>query len=136
MLLPLVIALATALLAASVVLLVQGLIARRAALAERQVAAVQSLAAQAGGVVTPVELAQALGVSVHEADRVLRSLVDDVTFTMGIDERLGVLQYWYPELLRQASVEESGTYSWARGASIRRPAGTARVTVPPPTPEA
>ena len=47
------------------------------------------------------------------------------------DSLTDLLQYWYPELLRQASVEESGTYSWARGASIRRPAGTARVTVPP-----
>ncbi len=129
MLLPVVIALATALLAASAVLLVQGLIARRAANAARHLAAVQALAAQSGGVVTPLELGQALGITPREADRILRSLVDDVTFTMGIDERLGVLQYWYPDLLRQASLEETGTYSWSRGASIRRPAP--RGTLPP-----
>jgi hypothetical protein len=122
--LPVVIALATALLAASLVMLVQGLTARRAAEAARFAAAVRALAVQAGGVVTPMELARALGITAREADRILRGLVDDVTFTMGIDERQGVLQYWYPELLKQASVEETGTYSWARGASLRRPAGT------------
>jgi Kef-type K+ transport system membrane component KefB len=122
-LLPLVIALATALLAASVVMLIQGLIARRTAEAARHATAVQTLASQSGGVVTAIELARTLGISTRRADRILRALVDDVSFTVGIDERLGVLQYWYPELLRQASIEETGTYSWARGASLRRPAG-------------
>lgn len=132
MVLPVVIALATALLAASGVLLVQGLIARRAAAAARHLGAVQALAAQSGGVVTPLELAAALAITPREADRILRSLVDDTSFTMGIDERQGVLQFWYPELLKQAALEETGTYSWARGASIRRPAGGARSTLPPP----
>lgn len=132
MLLPLVIALATALLAASAVLLIQGLIARGAASAARHLEVVRALAAQSGGVVTPLELAAALGITAREADRILRSLVDDVTFTMGIDERQGVLQFWYPDQLRQASLEETGTYSWARGASMRRAGGAPRSTFPPP----
>jgi hypothetical protein len=93
---------------------------------------VQALAAQQGGVVTALDLAKVLRISVRQADQTLRAMVDDVQFTMGIDERQGVIQFWYPDQLRQAVLEETGTYSWsAKGASAARPSLGARASVAP-----
>jgi len=118
--LPVVIALIVALAAAAIVVLVQGLGGRRTAAAARHAATVQALAADGGGIVTAPDLARSLGVSTREADRILRSLVDDVRFTMGIDERQGVLQFWYPDQLKTAALEETGTYSWSKAPSAGR----------------
>lgn len=95
MLIAVLIATLCSLLTASVVLLVQGFGARRQ---ERLVArqrSVAELAQSRDDRLTPVSVAEALGMNVFEADKVLRSMVDDVHFTMGIDETAGQLEFWF-----------------------------------------
>jgi hypothetical protein len=81
------------LLAASTVLVAQGLAQRRAVIRDELRRRVEQLASQSGGSVTPIELARLLEIEVRAADQILRSMVDDERFTMAIDAREGVIRY-------------------------------------------
>jgi len=93
-LLALLVATLVSLLTAAVVLVGQASVARAK---ERELArqrAVAEIARRNGGVTT-FGVAEAMGISVLEADRLLRGMVDDVHFTMGVDDERGVLRFWF-----------------------------------------
>lgn len=96
MLFALVVASLVSLLTASVVVLAQGL---RVRAGERQLAKQRAVAelAREGAVLTPRAVARALDMPVLDADRLLRSMVDDVHFTMAVDDKLGELRFWFTE---------------------------------------
>lgn len=97
---------------ASLVLVGQGIAAH---LREREVKKQRLVAelTRTHGEVTPLLVAEKLQISPHDADRILRSMVDDVHFTMGIDDVQGVLRYWFVAAPRRES---------ARRGSAPRPA--------------
>lgn len=102
MLVPVVLAFLSALLAASLVLLGQGIAARRAEQRLGLAKGVYEYASKHGGVVTARDIAPALSLTLADADKLLRRMVDDRQFTMGIDERAAVVRFWYPDLVAQA----------------------------------
>jgi len=85
------------LLTASIVLMVQGFAARRQEQLVAQQRLVADLARRREAPVTAEEVAGALSLDVQLADRVLRSMVDDVHFTMGIDDDAGCVEFWFLE---------------------------------------
>lgn len=91
----LLLAAAVAAIAVSLVILVQALLARIEEKAYERKVKIVDIARALGGVVTPRAIAEKLGTSPLEADRLLRSMVDDVHLTMAIDEKEGELRYTF-----------------------------------------
>jgi hypothetical protein len=81
--------------AVSLVILVQALLARADERAFARKRAIVDLARTLGGVVTPRAIAAKLGTTPLEADRLLRSMVDDVHLTMEIDDQEGELRFTF-----------------------------------------
>lgn len=108
-LIPVILALLCALFAASLVLLAQGLSARRVEKRLQMARAVFELAQKSGGMVTAKEVAQALQLRRYDADVLLREMVDDRAFTMGIDDKTATVRFWYPELVQQARAQRSSS---------------------------
>src|SRR5689334_12830141 len=79
--------------AVSAVLFAQAIMARAELRAYAQKRAITELARMRGGVVTPRLIATHLAVSVLDADRLLRSMVDDVYLVMDIDVDEGELRF-------------------------------------------
>ena len=96
MLVALLVATLCSLLTAVIVLMLQGVAARTK---ERMLADQRAIAdfIRDSGAVTPSTVAEEMGMPVKRADRLLRSMVDDVHFTMGINDEQGVLQFWFME---------------------------------------
>jgi hypothetical protein len=86
---------AVAAIAVSLVILAQALLARFEERAYARKRAIVDLARTSGGVVTPRAIAAKLGTTPLEADRLLRSMVDDVHLTMAIDEQEGELRFTF-----------------------------------------
>ena len=78
------------------VLMVQGLAGVRR---DRRVGEQRKLAslARKHGPLTPITAATHLGVTILAAERLLRGMVDDVYFTMVVDDEQGVLRYGFTE---------------------------------------
>ncbi len=134
MLISLAIAILAAVLAGSLVIIVQGLLARRpAGPASKGAEEIRAFAERAGGLVTVEDAARTLGVSRREAERFLRGLVDDQAVVLGIDDRRGILLFWYPQYLRSAPGDEAGVYIWSRSPSIggKAPSPKAPRSIPP-----
>jgi hypothetical protein len=101
----LVVAALIAALSGSLVLLVQGLLARRALKDDARRRQVTEFARKTGGVVTPLSVAKELNLSPLDADRLLRSMVDDVHLTMDIDLHQGELRFWFTQLVADPEKE-------------------------------
>ena len=63
--------------------------------------AVAEFAKKTGGILTPRTVGQAFSLSDHEADRLLRSMVDDHYFKMKVDDRSAELVFWFTELVEE-----------------------------------
>ncbi len=85
--------------AACFVLLVQAVAAQNQQALLGQHRAVAELAKATGGVLTPAEVAEHFSITYPEADRILRSMVDDRWFRMKVDDREAELVFWFPELI-------------------------------------
>src|SRR5262249_23027258 len=95
----LVVAALVAALSGSIVLLAQGLLARKAIKDDARRRQATEFARKTGGVVTPLSVAKELNLSPLDADRLLRSMVDDVHLTMDIDVHQGELRFWFTQLV-------------------------------------
>ena len=102
MLFTLVVAGLIAAIAVSIALLFEAFRARAQIRMLEQQRAIAEYAVKTGGVVTPRTIARALSITPLEADRLLRSMVDDVHLFMEIDVREGELRYVFPRLVSQA----------------------------------
>lgn len=94
----LVVAALVAAIAVSVVVVIQAAIARVALKDGSQKRRIAELARSAGGIVTPLSVAEALAITPLDADRLLRSMVDDVHLCMDFDVAEGQLRFWFPQL--------------------------------------
>ncbi len=106
-----------ALSSACAVILFQAIAAQRHSNTSAKRQAIEQLAEQLSGVLTPGTVAEHLEISRLEADELLRGMVDDQRFTMAVDDRAGVIKFWYPELLRQAEASASGGSGSASGSA-------------------
>jgi hypothetical protein len=103
----LVVAALIAALSGSLVLLIQGLLARRELKDVQKRRQVAEFARKTGGVVTPLSVAKELNLTPLEADRLLRSMVDDVHLSMDIDVHQGELRFWFTQLVAHPDKETS-----------------------------
>lgn len=133
MLLSIVLAALIAVLASSLVLLAQGLAAKRLERDARRARAIWALAATRGGSVTPAEAAAHLGVPLYAASRLLRSMVDDTYVRMDIDDRAGVLRFTYSAVEVEAP-GASQTGSSASGSANGAGSPRSPTSSPPPSP--
>jgi hypothetical protein len=109
-----VIAALAAITSASFVLLLQAMAANHKQAMLRQHRVVAELAHQTGGVLTPRTVAEHFAMTYAEADRLLRSMVDDRYFKMKVDDREAELVFWFTELVEEPNA------SVPRGESKRR----------------
>lgn len=98
MLFPLLVAGLVAAIVVCGVVLVQALAANFEDNEALRMQAIADLARDRGGIVTPLVVAEHLGISPMEADRLLRAMVDDKDLIMGIDDQEGVLIFEFPRL--------------------------------------
>ena len=98
MLFPVVVSTLAAVISACGVVLVQAIIAQMADRRAFQLERLTEVARTRDGHITPQAAAEALSVSVLEADALLRRLVNTSTMRMRVDERRGELDFWLPEL--------------------------------------
>ena len=84
--------------AVSTVLFVQAMLARAEVRTYERKRSIAELGRTRGGVVTPLLVARELHISPLEADRLLRSMVDDVYLIMEIDVQEGELRYVFPAI--------------------------------------
>ncbi|MFO0727101.1 MAG: hypothetical protein U1E65_25190 [Myxococcota bacterium] len=132
MLLAVAIALLAAVLAGSFVIIVQGMLSRGPRASESQ-EAIRAFAERAGGLVTVEDAARTLGISRREAERILRGLVDDESVALGIDDRRGILLFWYPKYVKHPAGDDAGVYIWSRSPSVggKAPPPKAPRSIPP-----
>lgn len=105
----------TAALAGTGVFLVQSLMAHRRRVEAVRQHAITELAQQRGGTLTPRIVAEHLQISVFEADRTLRSMVDDQFMRMAIDDHAAELVFWFTKLTAAPNlVESTSEYSRVR----------------------
>lgn len=107
--------------AASFVLLLQAVAENQRQSMLGQHRAVAELAKKTGGVLTPRAVAEHFAISYPQADRLLRSMVDDRYFKMKVDDREAELVFWFTEL-----VEEPHASLLRSGSKRRRQAGRDR----------
>ena len=100
--------------AASFVLLLQAVAENHKQAMLGQHRAVAELAKTTGGVLTPRAVAEHFTITYPEADRLLRSMVDDRYFKMKVDDREAELVFWFTELVEEPNA------SMPRGESKRR----------------
>lgn len=110
-----VVAVLAAALAVSLVILLQAFVANAEHTALMRQREVTELATEVGGIVTPRLVAERLDMSVVEADRLLRSMVDDVHLVMGVDAFAGELRFEFPRLTQDPEYGTPGAYSRVRG---------------------
>lgn len=110
----LVVALLAAVLAVSVVVLLQAFAANAENTRVLQQREVTQLATEVGGIVTPRQVAARLGVHPAQADRLLRSMVDDVHLTMSVDDFAGELRFEFSRLTLDRDLGSPGAYSRVR----------------------
>ncbi|MCA9549567.1 MAG: hypothetical protein KC933_05995 [Myxococcales bacterium] len=111
----LVVALLVAAMAVSAVVLVQAFWAHAENTRLEQQRAVTELATEVGGVVTPRMVAQHLGISPLQADRLLKGMVDEVHLTFSVDDRAGELRFEFPRLTQDPASGNMGAYIRVRG---------------------
>lgn len=93
--------------AASGVLLVQAVAAQNRSALETHQRAVAELARSNGGILTPPQVAEHFSITYVEADRLLRSMVDDTYVGMKVDDRQAELVYWFTELVEEPNKQSS-----------------------------
>lgn len=100
MLIPLLLAGTIAGIIISALIMIQAMLARADEQAYARKRKIVDLARSRGGVVTPRAIAAELGITPLEADRLLRSMLDDVHLTMQIDDQEGELRFTFTGLGR------------------------------------
>ncbi len=84
----------------SIVIMIQAMLARAEERAYARKRRIVDLARERGGVVTPLLISRELSITALEADRLLRSMLDDVHLTMQIDDKEGELRFTFTGLGR------------------------------------
>ncbi len=105
MLFPILVAVLVAAIIVSGVVLVQAFVTNVQDTEAARMRAIAELAKARGGTVTPISVADHLGLTPMEADHLLRQMVDDDLVTMSVDDAEGVLRFQFVKLVdaRRAS---------------------------------
>jgi hypothetical protein len=103
------------------VVIVQSLIQRAVLKESMRMRQVTELARRAGGIVTPLGVAQELSITPLDADRLLRSMVDDEHLSMDIDVDKGELRFWFTHLATEPDKDDARAKRRSSGRPSARP---------------
>lgn len=120
MLFALVVSALVAVCAASGVLLIQAIAAQNRAALKSHHRTLAELARENGGLLTPPQVAEHFSITYVDADRLLRSMVDDDYVRMKVDDRRAELVFWFTELVEEPNKAASRAAS-RKKSSVPRP---------------